>query len=78
MKTSIPAGTLVKTKRNGQWEYSKVVEFPRNPDGTAKGGLKGMVYEKGDDFGLAFYQPTKKEALTAVKAVWKGITLEAR
>ncbi len=71
VKTDIPEGTIVKMRMMGDWEYVKVVRLPRNPDGTAKGGIGGFIPPPGDDFGVQYGQFSDAEKANAVYAVWK-------
>ena len=66
MKTTIPVGTIIKTRYKGSIEYSKVVELP-------------LRYHNGDSkFALQYCELTADEMKNAVKAVWKGESLEQR
>lgn len=71
MKTDIPEGTIVKMLWMGEWDYGKVVRFPRNPYGIAKGGIKGFIPPPGDDFGIQLGHFSDEEKSDAVYAVWK-------
>lgn len=71
MITDIPVGTIVKMRHNGQWEYARVVDHPRNPDGSKIGAARGCVYPEGDDFCIQMGNITNDEKKTATYAVWK-------
>ena len=68
MKTTIPVGTIVRMKYQGEYECAKVVLLPPQ-------------FHKGDDkFGVQHFEASEAEMKASVKAVWKngGTTLEKR
>ena len=66
MKTKIPVGTIVKVRYKGDYEYAKVVELP-------------TAFQHGDDkYALHYFVMKEEEKKNAVKAVWRGYTLEQR
>jgi len=66
VKTTIPVGTIVKLRHKGDFEYAKIVDLP-------------ITHHNGDDkFGVQYFVITEEEKKQAVKAVWKGTTLEQR
>jgi len=65
MKTDIPIGTIVKTKRYWQWEYWRVIDIS-----NAK-PCRGCPLPEKDDKGITMFPPiSDEEKKRAIKVHW--------